>query len=145
MTPACQVQCLVQCECPVGEWQRMNHDSLETQGDYFLTPLLPPKSGKTVFTHRVKSPEWTGFDKVWQTRGVQNRGACRPPKFRPDEGLPFFLFPLFTRLHACLLSVQPRRPLSMFSIPSAKKLCNPEDLCTNSTAFNIRTIDKSDK
>ena len=31
--PLRQVQCLVQWECPVGKWQRINYDSLETQGD----------------------------------------------------------------------------------------------------------------
>jgi hypothetical protein len=32
-SPACQVQCLDQWKCPVGKWQRINHNSLETQGD----------------------------------------------------------------------------------------------------------------
>jgi len=32
-SPACQVQCLVQGVCPVGRWQRIYHDTLETQSD----------------------------------------------------------------------------------------------------------------
>jgi len=61
----------------------------------------------------------------------QNRGACRPPKFRPDEGFTLFLcFPFLRAFIACL--------------------CNPEDLCPctivqpflhiqSSTAFTVRT------
>jgi hypothetical protein len=71
------------------------------------------------------------------------RGACRPPKFRPDKELTFFcVFPFHTpSLPVCAI----QKAFIHLHNSFCTKLCNPEDLCTKLHCLQCQNLPNAAK